>query len=186
LRIWQKFALLGSAGRISTVLLFHKVRRATIGFEREFIYMSLRHIFAKLLGNTAETAPPAIPYAGPPVKQPPVNATMAAIRASDLDTAVLLMKTGGEVDFGDPAIETQMRVATYEANFEFLQALEERRTVQQAAALRKQTEQDNAAMQEAQGRHLQKMAGIAMAIADGTEEVAAPVTARFRRKMPAA
>ncbi|HYD17070.1 MAG TPA: hypothetical protein VEF76_01160 [Patescibacteria group bacterium] len=145
--------------------------------------MSLHKVFAKLLGRQAPVeSPPPEPETGMRASNP----TMDAIRASDLHTAMMLMEKGGEVDFSDPAIETQMRVATYEAHFGFLQALETRRAAQEKEARQKQQALDILAVQEEKGRHLQKMAGIATVIYEGADEVAAPKTARFRRRIPAA
>ena len=108
---------------------------------------------------------------------------MSAIRASQLEVATVLMQAGSPVDFTDPAIETQMRVATYEADFEFLNALETRRKIQDAAEKEIVRVAQVTTAQEAQGAELQKLAGIAMAISDGADNpVKAPKTASFRKK----
>lgn len=58
------------------------------------------------------------------------NATMIAIKHSNLGTATLFLNKGGEVDFSNPAVETQMRVATSEMDTAFLEALQKRREAQ--------------------------------------------------------
>lgn len=152
--------------------------------------MGLRSIFEKFVGKkeTASSAfaPTVYDDTAHSIPQPPekpVNAVMMAIRSSELQTATLLMNAGAPVDFSDPAIETQMRVATYETNFEFLNALVDRRKMQDAEEKEKARKADVTAAQEAEGAQLQKLAGIAMAMSEGADgKVAAPKTASFRKK----
>lgn len=151
--------------------------------------MTLSDIFAKLTGKTEQ--PPAFKptvYDDPQffIQQPQrkeISPVMSAIRASQLEVATVLMQAGSPVDFTDPAIETQMRVATYEADFEFLSALETRRKIQDAAEKEIVRVAQVTTAQEAKGAELQKLAGIAMAISDGADNpVKAPKTASFRKK----
>lgn len=151
--------------------------------------MALRDIFAKLInprGTAAATEP--VPYDDPAnyIRQPQekeVSEVMKAIRASRLEIATVLMQNGAEVDFTDPAIETQMRVATYETNFEFLKALEDRRTIQAAAEKEKERAAQVTSAQLAEGEKLQTLAGITTAVSGGTEtNVAAPKTASFSKR----
>ena len=93
--------------------------------------MGLRDIFKRLVSKN-ETAPAFEPtvYDDPAnyIRQPQekeVSAVMLAIRSSNLDAATVLINAGAHVDFDDPAIEVQMRVATYDTNFEFLNALDD-------------------------------------------------------------
>ncbi len=76
-----------------------------------------------------------------------------------------------------------MRVATYETNFEFLNALDSRREIQVAADKEKERAAQVTGAQLAEGEKLQKLAGITTAVSGGTESnVAAPKTASFSKK----
>ncbi len=150
--------------------------------------MALRDIFAKLMGKAEQ--PPAFEptiyddpanYSRQP-QQKDVAPVMMAIRASNLEVATELMHDGAEVDFSDPAIETQMRVATYETNFEFLNALDARRKIQDAAEKEKDRAAQVTSAQLAEGEKLQTLAGITTAVSGGTEnDLSAPKTARFKK-----
>lgn len=150
--------------------------------------MGLRDIFKKLVGKD-ETAPAFEPtvYDDPEnyIRQPQekeVTAVMMAIHSSNLDSATVLMNAGAHVDFGDPAIEVQMRVATYDTNFEFLDALDARRKIQDAEEREKRKAAEVTAAQVAEGEKLQTLAGITTAVSGGTESnVSAPKTARFKQ-----
>ncbi len=148
--------------------------------------MGLREIFSKLTGRggseaTATIEQEPMEYQREPAKG--VTAVMMAIRSSELDVATTLMNSGAEVDFSDPAIETQMRVATYETNFEFLNALDARRKIQDAAEKEIGRAAEVTSAQLAEGEKLQKLAGITTAVSGGTESnVAAPKTARFSKQ----
>jgi hypothetical protein len=151
--------------------------------------MALREIFAKLMnprGGAAATEP--VPYDDPAnyIRQPQekeVSEVMKAIRASRLEIATVLMQGGAEVDFSDPAIETQMRVATYETNFEFLKALDDRRKIQDAAEKEAERAAQVTRAQVAEGEKLQTLAGITTAVSGGTENsMTAPKTASFSKK----
>lgn len=103
------------------------------------------------------------------------NAVMHAIRHSNLDSATLLMQEGARVDFSDPAVETQMRVASVETNLVFLKALENRRKAQ--------AEEDKAAReQEAIHAHRENVAGITGMMKQGAGRIRAPKTASFTKK----
>lgn len=151
--------------------------------------MALRDIFAKLIGRSEQ--PPAFEptiYDDPAnyIRQPQQQETsevMKAIRASRLEIATVLMQSGATVDFDDPAIEVQMRVATYETNFEFLNALDDRRKIQDAAEKEKERAAQVTSAQLAEGEKLQTLAGITTAVSGGTENnMAAPKTASFIKK----
>jgi hypothetical protein len=147
--------------------------------------MALRDIFSKLIGRrgNTDTAPETEPMEYQPLPAKGVSPVMLAIRSSSLDAATTLMQGGAEVDFSDPAIETQMRVATYETNFEFLNALDARRKIQDAAEKETACAADVTGAQLAEGEKLQKLAGITTAVSGGTESnVAAPKTASFSKK----
>lgn len=149
--------------------------------------MGLRDIFKKLVGKN-ETAPPAFEptvYDDPAnyIRQPQekeVTPVMMAIRSSNLDAATVLMNAGAHVDFDDPIIEVQMRVATYDTNFEFLNALDDRRKIQDAEEREKRKAAEVTAAKIAEGEKLQTLAGITTAVSGGTENnVSAPKTASF-------
>lgn len=151
--------------------------------------MALRDIFSKLMGKS-DAAPVIEPvlHDDPEnfIRQPQekgVTPVMLAIRSSNLDAATTLMQAGAEVDFTDPAIETQMRIATYETNFEFLKALEDRREIQGAGEKEKERAAQVTSAQLAEGEKLQTLAGITTAVSGGTENnMAAPKTASFIKK----
>jgi hypothetical protein len=146
--------------------------------------MALRDIFSKLIGrrDNTDTGPETEPMEYQPLPVKGVSPVMMAIRSSSLDAATTLMQGGAEVDFTDPAIETQMRVATYETNFEFLNALDARRKIQDAAEKEKERAAQVTGAQIAEGEKLQTLAGITTAVSGGTEySLAAPKTARFRK-----
>lgn len=150
--------------------------------------MALRDIFAKLIGKRDDApAIEPVPYDDPAnyIRQPQekgVTAVMLAIRSSNLDAATTLMQNGATVDFTDPAIEVQMRVATYETNFEFLNALDDRRKIQDAAEKEKDRAAQVTSAQLAEGEKLQTLAGITTAVSGGTEnDLSAPKTARFKK-----
>lgn len=52
-----------------------------------------------------------------------VSITMNAIRHSNLQAAVTFIEAGGVVDFNDPAVDIQLRVASSELNLTFLDAI---------------------------------------------------------------
>jgi hypothetical protein len=144
--------------------------------------MALRDIFAKLIGR-GEAAAIDNPMEHEPPPQKTYSPVMQAIHSSDLDKAITLMQGGAEVDFEDPIIEVQMRVATYDTNFEFLQVLEDRRQIQAAAEKEKLKAAEVSAAQTAEGEKLQTLAGITTAMSGGASmAVAAPQTASFTRK----
>lgn len=145
--------------------------------------MALRDIFSKLIGRrgNTDTAPETEPMEYEPLPAKGVSPVMMAIRSSSLDAATTLMQGGAEVDFTDPAIETQMRVASYEMNLEFLNALDTRRKIQDAAEKEKNRAAQVTSEQIAEGEKLQKLAGITTAVSGGTENnLPAPKTARFK------
>lgn len=109
-----------------------------------------------------------------------LNATMHAIRHSNLKTAGTLIGWGGVVDFGDPAIETQMRVASFEADINFLQQLN--------SAKDRQNQQEHDRRIEVKAAQVAATAKAVSDISAGIgDDVAAPTRATFiRRKKPGA
>lgn len=106
-----------------------------------------------------------------------LNATMHAIRHSNLDVATFLMKSGGIVDFSDPAIETQRRVATFEAKIDFLKALTQQELFQEEKKKRLENLEAEARAKTAR----ENAKAIPEAMQRGTRSVKAPRTARFSR-----
>jgi hypothetical protein len=118
-----------------------------------------------------------------------VNATMYAIRHSNLNSAVDLMRMGGEVDFSDPAVETQLRVATYDGDFVFGQVVAMREQIQKeekrvSDLLRAEQEKKEAIRREAEdGLRQEKLLGdITAAVKAGTKAIPAPETAAFLKR----
>lgn len=105
-----------------------------------------------------------------------LNATMHAIRHSNLDVATFFMRNGGIADLDDESIDTQRRVATYEGKTDFLDALAWQENFQ-----RERKERLHAMKEEANARVARENAeAIPAAMQRGSRSLKAPRTARFR------
>jgi len=111
-----------------------------------------------------------------------LNATMYAIRHSNLDNAIALLKLKGVVDFSDEAVETQLRVATFEGKFEFAFEVEKRRQMQPVEQAEEEMRLQAAALLEKTEKQKQLVGEVVAAVKQGTRAIEAPVKASFAKR----